>query len=137
MVHPIQTTCVPVLMYKLQASSLKCREKPNLYWRSFEPYDQMQYHWIVLEPHTCYLIPAGTHYILMNIRKIVFALNVIPDTVLPIRLQNGFHLGDYQKSKLYHQKAYKLPPPTPAEERPANNLPRHKPFFRTHGEESI
>ncbi|GFU48189.1 uncharacterized protein NPIL_136141 [Nephila pilipes] len=76
-----------------------------------------------MEPHTSYPIPACTHYILMTIQKTVFALDVVPETILTTLLQNGFRLGDFRKLKKYHQKAYKLPPPTPAltpvEERPA------------------
>ncbi|GFS31574.1 hypothetical protein NPIL_513081, partial [Nephila pilipes] len=49
---------------------------------------------------------------------------VLPETILTTLLQNGFRLGDFRKAKHYHQKAYKLPPPTPAhtpvEERPAS-----------------
>ncbi|GFT27382.1 hypothetical protein NPIL_312391 [Nephila pilipes] len=59
----------------------------------------------------------------MTIQKTVFALNVVPETVVPTLLQNSFRLGDFQKLKRYHQKDYKIPPPTPshppAEERPA------------------
>ncbi|GFT00508.1 uncharacterized protein NPIL_48291 [Nephila pilipes] len=77
-----------------------------------------------MEPHTSYPIPAGTQYILMTVQKTVFALDVLPETILTTLLQNGFRLGDFRKAKHYHQKAYKLPPPTPAhtpvEERPAS-----------------
>ncbi|GFU58849.1 uncharacterized protein NPIL_231021 [Nephila pilipes] len=74
----------------------------------------MLYPRTVIEPHTSYPIPAGTHYILMTIQKTVFALNVVPETILTTLLQNGFRMGDFRKAKKYHQKAYKLPPPTPA-----------------------
>ncbi|GFU28378.1 hypothetical protein NPIL_173201 [Nephila pilipes] len=74
-------------------------------------------------PHSSYLIPAGTHYILMTIQITVFALDVVPETVLPALLQNGFRVGDFRKAKQYLQKTYKLPQATPAhppaEERPA------------------
>ncbi|GFS79487.1 uncharacterized protein NPIL_69011 [Nephila pilipes] len=74
-------------------------------------------------PHPNYPIPAGTHYILMTIQKTASALDVVPETILMTLLQKGFRLGDFRKAKKYHQKAYKLPPPTPAhtpaEERPA------------------
>ncbi|GFT41911.1 uncharacterized protein NPIL_203631 [Nephila pilipes] len=77
-----------------------------------------------MEPHTSYSIPAGTQYILMTVQKTVFALDVLPETILTTLLQNGFRLRDFWKAKHYHQKAYKLPPPTPAhtpvEERPAS-----------------
>ncbi|GFS82833.1 uncharacterized protein NPIL_459031, partial [Nephila pilipes] len=77
-----------------------------------------------MEPHTSYPIPAGTQYILMTVQKTVFAMDVLPETILTTLLQNGFRLGDFRKAKHYHQKAYKLPPPTPAhtpvEERPAS-----------------
>ncbi|GFS85190.1 hypothetical protein NPIL_379321 [Nephila pilipes] len=82
------------------------------------------YHQIVLEPNTCYPIPASMHYILMTIQKTVFDTHVMPETVLPTLLQNSFHLGDFRKTKDYHQKAYKLLPRTPAhppaDERPTN-----------------
>ncbi|GFU37066.1 uncharacterized protein NPIL_591511 [Nephila pilipes] len=84
----------------------------------------MLYHRTVMEPHTIYPIPVNTHYILMTIQKTVFALDVVPETILKTLVQNGFRLGDFRKTKKYHQKAYKLPPPTPAhtpvEERPAS-----------------
>ncbi|GFS35959.1 uncharacterized protein NPIL_193751, partial [Nephila pilipes] len=123
-IHLIQTTNVPVLIYELPPSSRRSQAEPNLYRRSFEPYDQMLYHRTVMEPHTSYPIPAGTQYILMTVQKTVFALDVLPETILTTLLQNGFRLGDFRKAKHYHQKAYKLPPPTPAhtpvEERPAS-----------------
>ncbi|GFS69534.1 uncharacterized protein NPIL_584411 [Nephila pilipes] len=74
----------------------------------------MLYHRTVMEPHTSYPIPAGTQYILMTVQKTVFALDVLPETILTTLLQNGFRLGDFRKAKHYHQKAYKLPPPTTA-----------------------
>ncbi|GFU24396.1 uncharacterized protein NPIL_321271, partial [Nephila pilipes] len=124
MIHLIQTTNVPVLIYELPPSSRRSQAEPNLYRRSFEPYDQMLYHRTVMKPHTSYPIPAGTQYILMTVQKTVFALDVLPETILTTLLQNGFRLGGFRKAKHYHQKAYKLPPPTPAhtpvEERPAS-----------------
>ncbi|GFS96582.1 hypothetical protein TNCV_3943741 [Trichonephila clavipes] len=47
--------------------SLRCRANPNLFRRSFEPFDQMLYHRMVMEPHTAYPIPAGTRYILLTV----------------------------------------------------------------------
>ncbi|GFV79121.1 uncharacterized protein TNCV_2613071 [Trichonephila clavipes] len=85
----IQTTNVPMLIYEFLLSSLRCRANPNLFRRSFEPYDQMLYHRMVLEPHTAYPIPAGTRYILLTVQKTV-------------------------KMKRYDQKVYNLPSPTPA-----------------------
>ncbi|GFT12883.1 uncharacterized protein NPIL_519181 [Nephila pilipes] len=83
----------------------------------------MLYHRIVMEPPTSYPIPAGTQYILKTIQKTVFALDVVPETILMTQVQNCFRLGFFRKAKKYHQKAYKLPPPTPVhtpvEERPA------------------
>ncbi|GFS37342.1 hypothetical protein NPIL_415501 [Nephila pilipes] len=90
MIHLIQTTNVPVLIYELPPSSRRSQVEPNLYRRSFEPYDQMLYHWTVMEPHMSYFIPANTQYILMTIQKTVFALNVLPETSLTTLLQNGF-----------------------------------------------
>ncbi|GFU39665.1 hypothetical protein TNCV_2802641 [Trichonephila clavipes] len=60
-IHLIQTTHVPMLIYKLPASSLKCRAQPNAFRRSLEPYDQMLYHRTILDPHMAYPIPAGTN----------------------------------------------------------------------------
>ncbi|GFV08688.1 uncharacterized protein TNCV_4055721 [Trichonephila clavipes] len=74
----------------------------------------MLYHRMVLEPHTAYPIPAGTHYILLTVQKTVFGLDIIPETILPQLMENGFILGDFRKMKRYDQKVYKLPPPTPA-----------------------
>ncbi|GFW69008.1 hypothetical protein TNCV_2919061 [Trichonephila clavipes] len=68
-IHYIQTTHVPMLIYELPASSLKCRAQPNVIRRSFEPYDQMLYHRTILEPHTAYPIPAGTNYIVLTVQK--------------------------------------------------------------------
>ncbi|GFV43708.1 uncharacterized protein TNCV_1270811 [Trichonephila clavipes] len=92
-----------------------CRANPNLFRRSFEPYDQMLYHRMMLEPHTTYPIPPGTRYILLTIQKTV-------------------------KLKRYDQKAYKLPPPTPAhvpaetnkrplEEQPGSSSKRNRVFI--------
>ncbi|GFT83582.1 uncharacterized protein NPIL_106621 [Nephila pilipes] len=124
MIHLIQTTNVPVLIYELPPSSRRSQAEPNLYRRSFEPYVQMLHHRTVMEPHASYPIPEETQYILMTVQKTVFAFYVLPETILTTLLQNGFRLGDFRKAKHYHQKAYKLPPPTPAhtsvEERPAS-----------------
>ncbi|GFT31773.1 uncharacterized protein NPIL_657661 [Nephila pilipes] len=84
----------------------------------------MLYHSTITEPHKSYPIPAGTYYILMTLQKTAFALDGVPETILTTLLQNCFRLGDFRKAKKYHQKAYKLPSPTPAhtpvEERPAS-----------------
>ncbi|GFX05898.1 hypothetical protein TNCV_1785311 [Trichonephila clavipes] len=45
----------------------------------------------------------------MTIQKTVFGLDILPQL-----MENGFNLGDFRKMKRYDQKAYKLPPPTPA-----------------------
>ncbi|GFT37360.1 uncharacterized protein TNCV_4285091 [Trichonephila clavipes] len=103
-----------MLIYEFPSSSHRCRANPNLFRRSFEPYDQMLYHRMVLEPHTAYRIPAGTRYILLTVQKTVFGLDIIPETILPQLMENGFNLGDFRKMKRYDQKVYKLPPPTPA-----------------------
>ncbi|GFX64096.1 uncharacterized protein TNCV_1986211 [Trichonephila clavipes] len=113
-IHLIQTTHVPMLIYELPSSSLRCRANPNLFRRSFEPFDQMLYHRMVLEPHTAYPIPAGTRYILLTVQKTMFGVDIIPERMLPQLLENGFHLGDFRQRKRFDQKAYKLPPPTPA-----------------------
>ncbi|GFS94979.1 integrase catalytic domain-containing protein [Trichonephila clavipes] len=82
-IHLIQTTHVPMLIYELPASSLKCRAQPNVIRRSFEPHDQMLYHRTILEPHTAYPIPAGTHYTVLTLQKTVFGLDIIPEMMLP------------------------------------------------------
>ncbi|GFX55730.1 uncharacterized protein TNCV_3428011 [Trichonephila clavipes] len=113
-IHLIQTTNVAMLIYEFPSFSLRCRANPNLFRRSFEPFDQMLYHRMVLEPHTVYPIPTGTRYILLTVQKTVFGLDIIPETILPQLMENGFNLGDFRKMKRYDQKVYKLPPPTPA-----------------------
>ncbi|GFY02034.1 uncharacterized protein TNCV_5098951 [Trichonephila clavipes] len=113
-IHLIQTTHVPMLIYEFPSSSLRCRANPNLFRRSFEPFDQMLYHRMVLEPHTAYPIPAGTRYILLTVQKTMFGVDIIPERMLPQLMENGFHLGDFRQRKRFDQKAYKLPPPTPA-----------------------
>ncbi|GFY11518.1 uncharacterized protein TNCV_3183561 [Trichonephila clavipes] len=113
-IHLIQTTHVPMLIYEFPSSSLRCRANPNLFRRSFEPFDQMLYHRMVLEPQTTYPIPAGTRYILLTIQKTVFGLDIIPETLLPQLMENGFNLGDFRKRNRFDQKKYKLPPPIPS-----------------------
>ncbi|GFW07572.1 uncharacterized protein TNCV_3917051 [Trichonephila clavipes] len=113
-IHFIQTTHVPMLIYKLPASSLKCRAQPNVFRRSFEPYDQMLYHRKILEPQTAYPVPAGTNCIGLTVTKTAFGLDIIPESLLPQLIQKGFHVGDFQKMKKFDQTPYKLPPLTPA-----------------------
>ncbi|GFV99999.1 repetitive proline-rich cell wall protein 2 [Trichonephila clavipes] len=130
-IHLIQTTHVPMLIYELPASSLKCRAHPNVIRRSFEPHDQMLYHRTILEPHTAYPIPAGTNYIVLTVKKTAFGLDIIPESLLPQLLQKGIHVGDFRKMKKFNQTPYKLPPPTPihvpAEKRPLEeNAPPKK-----------
>ncbi|GFW94127.1 uncharacterized protein TNCV_1978671 [Trichonephila clavipes] len=121
-IHLIQTTHVPMLIYELPASSLKCRSQPNVIRRSFEPHDQMLYHRTILEPHTAYPIPAGTNYIVLTVQKTAFGLDIISESLLPQLIPKGFHVGDFRKMKKFDQTPYKLPPPTPihvpAEKRP-------------------
>ncbi|GFX23077.1 hypothetical protein TNCV_360911 [Trichonephila clavipes] len=78
-IHLIQTTNVPMLIYEFPSSSLRYRANPNLFRRSFKPYDQMLYHRMVLEPHTAYPFPAGTRYILLTVQKtLVWTLSPKP-----------------------------------------------------------
>ncbi|GFV91788.1 uncharacterized protein TNCV_2974601 [Trichonephila clavipes] len=111
-----------MLIYELPASSLKCRARPNVIRRSFEPYDQMLYHRTILKPHTAYPIPAETNYIVLTVQKTAFGLDIIPESLLSQLIQKGFHVGDFRKMKKFDQTPYKLPPPTPihvpAEKRP-------------------
>ncbi|GFT50687.1 hypothetical protein TNCV_567861 [Trichonephila clavipes] len=55
-----------MLIYEFPSSSLRCRANSNLFRRSFESFDQMLNHRMVLDPHTVYPIPAGTRYILLT-----------------------------------------------------------------------
>ncbi|GFX71802.1 uncharacterized protein TNCV_2010391 [Trichonephila clavipes] len=84
----------------------------------------MLYHRMVLEPHTAYPIPAGTRFILLMVQKTMFGLDIIPEMILPQLMENGFNLGDFRQRKRFDQKAYKLPPPTPAHV-PAETNKRH------------
>ncbi|GFT03732.1 uncharacterized protein TNCV_411321 [Trichonephila clavipes] len=112
-IHLIQTTHVPMSIYELPASRLKCRAQPNVIRRSFEPHDQMLYHRRILEPHTAYPIPVGKNYIVLTIQKTAFGLYIISESLLPQLIQKGFHVGDFRKMKKFNQTPYKLPPPTP------------------------
>ncbi|GFT18430.1 uncharacterized protein TNCV_4059341 [Trichonephila clavipes] len=135
-IHLIQTSHVPLLIYELPASSLKCRAQRNVIRRSFEPYDQMLYHRTILEPHTAYPILAGTNYIVLMVQKAAFGLDIIPESLLSQLIQKGFHVGDFRKMKKFDQTPYKLPPPTPihvpAERRPLEekSLPFSKKRFK-------
>ncbi|GFX73095.1 hypothetical protein TNCV_1704971 [Trichonephila clavipes] len=78
-IHLIQTTNVPMLIYEFPSSSIRRRANPNLFRSSFEPYNQMLYHRMVLEPHTAYPFPAGTRYILLTVQKtLVWTLSPKP-----------------------------------------------------------
>ncbi|GFV56386.1 uncharacterized protein TNCV_855391 [Trichonephila clavipes] len=81
----------------------------------------MLYHRTILEPHTAYPIPAGTHYIVLTVQKTAFGLDIIPESLLPQLLQKGFHV-EISENEKFNQTPYKLPPPTPihvpAEKRP-------------------
>ncbi|GFU84524.1 uncharacterized protein TNCV_3539651 [Trichonephila clavipes] len=131
-IHLIQMTHVPMLIYELPASSLKCKAQPNVIRRSFQPHDQMLYHRTILEPHAAYPIPAGTNYIVLTVQKTAFGLDIIPESLLPQLIQKGFHMGDFRKMKKFNQTPYKLPPPTPihvpAEKRPLEekSLPKKR-----------
>ncbi|GFX85853.1 hypothetical protein TNCV_2472551 [Trichonephila clavipes] len=84
---------------------LRCPANPYLLWRSFEPYDHMLYHRMVLEPHKAYPNPDGTRYILLMVQKTFFGLDIIHETILPQFMENGFNLGDFRKMKRYDQKS--------------------------------
>ncbi|GFU08773.1 integrase catalytic domain-containing protein [Trichonephila clavipes] len=99
--HFIQMTHVPMLIYELPASSLKCRAQLNVIRRSFEPYNQMLYHRTILEPHTAYPIPAVTNYIVLTVQKTAFGLDIISESLLPQLIQKGFHVGDFRKTKRF------------------------------------
>ncbi|GFY29763.1 uncharacterized protein TNCV_1813401 [Trichonephila clavipes] len=131
-IHLIQTTHVPMLIYELPDSSLKCQAQPNVIRRSFEPHNQMLYHRTIFEPHTAYPIPAGTHYTVLTVQKTAFGLDIIPESILHQLIQKGFHVGDFRKRKKFNQTPYKPPPPTPihvpAEKRPLEekSLPKKR-----------
>ncbi|GFX71127.1 hypothetical protein TNCV_3648921 [Trichonephila clavipes] len=57
----------------------------------------MLYHRKVLQPHTAYLIPAGTRYILLTVQKTVFGLDIIPETILPSSLRTDLTWGILEK----------------------------------------
>ncbi|GFY04957.1 uncharacterized protein TNCV_2176131 [Trichonephila clavipes] len=107
-------TNVPMLIYEFPSSSLRCRANPNLFRRSFEPFEQMLYHRMMLEHQKAYPVPAGTRYILLTVQKTVFGLDIFIEMILLQLLENGFNLGDFRKMNRFDEKAYKLPPPTPA-----------------------
>ncbi|GFW87056.1 uncharacterized protein TNCV_1922821 [Trichonephila clavipes] len=111
-----------MLIYELPASSLKCRAQPNVIRRSFEPHDQMLYHRTILEPHTAYTIPAGKNYIVLTVQKTAFGLDIIPESLLSLLIQKGFHVGDFRKMKKFDQTPYRLPPPTPTHVRAKSDL---------------
>ncbi|GFT61424.1 uncharacterized protein TNCV_4371141 [Trichonephila clavipes] len=84
--------------------------------------------------------PAGTQYILLRVQKIVFGLDIIPVTIPPHLMENGFNLGDFRKMKQNDQIVYKLPPRIPAhvpaetnkrplEEQPGSSSKRNRVFI--------
>ncbi|GFV10560.1 uncharacterized protein TNCV_4042811 [Trichonephila clavipes] len=103
---------VPMLIYELRASSLKCQAQPNVIRRSFEPYDQMLYHQTIMELHTAYPIPAGTNYIVLTVQNSLWFGNY-PRIPSPQLIQKEFHVEDFRKMKKFDQTPYKLPPPIP------------------------
>ncbi|GFU71174.1 uncharacterized protein TNCV_4506971 [Trichonephila clavipes] len=121
-IHLIQMTHVPMLIYELPASCLKCGAQPNAIRKSFEPYDQMLYHRTILESHRAYPIPAGKNYIVLTVQKTAFGLDIILESLLPQLIQKRFYVGNFPKMKKFDQTPYKLPPFTPfhvpAEKRP-------------------
>ncbi|GFT91616.1 uncharacterized protein TNCV_686501 [Trichonephila clavipes] len=82
----------------------------------------MLYHRTILEPHTAYPIPAGTHYIVLTVQKTAFGLDIIPKSLLPNSFRRDSTWEISGKMKKFNQTPYKLPPPTPihvpAEKRP-------------------
>ncbi|GFT42930.1 uncharacterized protein TNCV_1615021 [Trichonephila clavipes] len=97
-IHLIQTTHVPMLIYELPASSLKCRAQPNVIRRSFEPHDQMLYHRTILEPHTAYPIPAGTHYIVLTVQNRLWFGHYPRIPSAPAHSE-GIPRGDFRKNE--------------------------------------
>ncbi|GFT62214.1 uncharacterized protein TNCV_639731 [Trichonephila clavipes] len=87
------------IIYQEPNTKRGCRANSNLFRRSFELYDQMLYHRMVLEQHTAYPISASTRYILLTVQKTVFRLDIIPEIILPQLMENGFNLGDFRKMK--------------------------------------
>ncbi|GFU70221.1 uncharacterized protein TNCV_5058131 [Trichonephila clavipes] len=81
----------------------------------------MLYHRTILEPHTAYPIPAGTHYIVLTVQNRLWFGHYprIPSAPAP---SEGIPRGRFRKMKKFNQTPYKLPPPTPihvpAEKRP-------------------
>ncbi|GFU96996.1 hypothetical protein TNCV_3788221 [Trichonephila clavipes] len=109
-IHLIQTTHVPMLIYELPSSSLRCRANPNLFRRSFEPFDQMLYHRMVLEPHTAYPIPAGTRYILLTVQKTMFGLQATPPTPAHVPAETHKRPLEQQPKPLSKKKRVMITP---------------------------
>ncbi|GFW22795.1 hypothetical protein TNCV_2380111 [Trichonephila clavipes] len=131
-----------MLIYELPASSLKCRAQPNVIRRSFEPHDQMLYHRTILEPHTAYPIPAGTHYTVLTLQKTVFGLDIIPEMMLPSswRMDLTWGILDKGNALIKRLTSYLLRPRLMHLLRQTNDLwnnssslfPKKKSGYRTH-----
>ncbi|GFU72897.1 hypothetical protein TNCV_4910261 [Trichonephila clavipes] len=98
-IHLIQTTHVPMLIYELPASSLKCRAQPNVIRRSFEPHDQMLYHRTILEPHTAYPIPTGIKLHCVDGSKNRLWFGHYPRIPSPPAHSEGIPLGTFPKNE--------------------------------------
>ncbi|GFU18507.1 uncharacterized protein TNCV_2258761 [Trichonephila clavipes] len=124
----IQTTHVPMLIYELPSlqSQVPSPCDSEKFW---SPHDQMLYHRTILEPHTAYPIPAGTHYIVLTVQKppLVWTLSTIPSAPAP---SEGIPRGRFPENEKFNQTPYKLPPPTPihvpAEKRPLEEKALHR-----------
>ncbi|GFX89418.1 hypothetical protein TNCV_2202601 [Trichonephila clavipes] len=71
-----------------ESPCLRCRANPYLLRRSFEAFDKMLYHRMMLKPHMAHPIPTGTRYILLTVQKTMFGLDIIPETILPQLIEN-------------------------------------------------
>ncbi|GFT90143.1 hypothetical protein TNCV_109041 [Trichonephila clavipes] len=95
----IQTTHVPMLIYELQASSVKCRAQPNVILRSFEPHDQMLYHRTILEPQHGVSDPGRNTLHCVDGSKNRLWFGHYPRIPSPPAHSEGIPRGDFRKMK--------------------------------------
>ncbi|GFV39327.1 uncharacterized protein TNCV_1230291 [Trichonephila clavipes] len=93
-IHLIQTTHVPMLIYELPSSNAL---SSNGVGTSHGVSD-----------------PGWNPLHLVDGAKDNVWCGHYPRNDAPQLMENGFHLGDFRQRKRFDQKAYKLPPPTPA-----------------------
>ncbi|GFX85825.1 uncharacterized protein TNCV_2472271 [Trichonephila clavipes] len=100
-IHLIQTTHVPMLIYEFPSSNALSSNG-------------------VGTPHGI-PDPGWNPLHLVDGAKDNVWFGHYPRNDSPQLMENGFNLGDFRQRKLFDQKAYKLPPPTPAHVPPQTN----------------